>query len=359
MKRKIEDYIKHILIENYGERWEYIFSKSQIIQYLNLKSNAIHGDTKTRRSLANWYAIYSILHFYEEKGFVDNKEKYQKFDGFPYTSLLEFQRKQYGGEKLQNHGLNSRVNGEFINKIAIDKEKNPIIINDGKYLIHPDYLYIDGKDTTKVILEIIEKYQNILINKDNKFTGILNDILTMNSSSDKKKALKSILNEDTEARIFEIISFAILEAHYKNNNVYIGFDLNKIEKKNLSLYKTGRTNANDGGIDFVMRPLGRFFQVTEVDNYDKFFLDMEKVNHFPITFVVKTKKTSNLVEKEIRDYLIEKSGGMEMLKKRYLDSLEEVITIQELNKWMGELNDEDVNYAIGEIDRYFRMEMNI
>lgn len=27
--------------------------------------------------------------------------------------------------------------------------------------------------------------------------------------------------------------------------------------------KTGRTNANDGGIDFVTKPLGRFFQVTE------------------------------------------------------------------------------------------------
>ncbi len=30
-------------------------------------------------------------------------------------------------------------------------------------------------------------------------------------------------------------------------------------KKKLQLYKTGRTNANDGGIDFVMRPIGRFF----------------------------------------------------------------------------------------------------
>ena len=343
MKRKIEDYIKRILIDNYGDKWEYIYNKSQMIQYLNLKSNAIHGDTKTRRSLANWYEIYSILHFYEKRGFIDHKEKYQKFAGFPYTSLLEFQRNQYGGEKLQNHGLNSRVNGEFINKIAIDKEKNPIIINDGKYLI----------------LKIIEKYQNILINKDNEFTGILYDILVMYNSSDKKKALRSILNEDTEARVFEIISFAILEAHYKNKNVYIGFNLNKIEKKNLNLYKTGRTNANDGGIDFVMRPLGRFFQVTEVDNYDKFFLDMEKVNHFPITFVVKTKKTSDIVNKEIRDYLIDKSGGMEMLKKRYLNALEEVITIQELNKWMEELNDEDVNYAINEIERYFKLEMNI
>ena len=48
-----------------------------------------------------------------------------------------------------------------------------------------------------------------------------------------------------------------------------------------------------------------------------------------------------------------------MLKKSYLYALEEVITIQELNKWMEELNDEDVNYAINEIERYFKLEMNI
>lgn len=45
------------------------------------------------------------------------------------------------------------------------------------------------------------------------------------------------------------------------------------------MYKTGRTNANDGGIDFVMRPVGRFFQVTEVNNYDKYLLDIDKVIH--------------------------------------------------------------------------------
>jgi len=29
-------------------------------------------------------------------------------------------RTLYGGEKLQNHALNSRVNGEFANKIALN-----------------------------------------------------------------------------------------------------------------------------------------------------------------------------------------------------------------------------------------------
>ena len=56
----------------------------------------------------------------------------------------------------------------------------------------------------------------------------------------------------------------------------------------MQLFKTGRTNANDGGIDFVMRPVGRFFQVTEVNNYDKYLLDIDKVMHFPVSFVIKT-----------------------------------------------------------------------
>ena len=50
------------------------------------------------------------------------------------------------------------------------------------------------------------------------------------------------------------------------------------------LYKTGRTNANDGGIDFVMRPLGRFFQVTETVDVNKYFLDIDKIQRFPLTF---------------------------------------------------------------------------
>ena len=39
----------------------------------------------------------------------------------------------------------------------------------------------------------------------------------------------------------------------------------------IKLYKTGKTNANDGGIDFVMKPLGRFFQVTETLDFKKYF----------------------------------------------------------------------------------------
>lgn len=47
------------------------------------------------------------------------------------------------------------------------------------------------------------------------------------------------------------------------------------------------TNANDGGIDYIMKPLGRVFQVTEVLDFNKYFLDIDKLIHYPITFVIK------------------------------------------------------------------------
>lgn len=55
----------------------------------------------------------------------------------------------------------------------------------------------------------------------------------------------------------------------------------------------------------------------------------------------------------------EKSGGLEVLKELYHNAVEEVITINELLSWMGELNEEDTDFLIEEIDRYFRIEMNM
>ena len=52
--------------------------------------------------------------------------------------------------------------------------------------------------------------------------------------------------------------------------------MDKLNTENLKLYKTGRTNANDGGIDFVMKPLGRFFQVTETLDFKNTFLTLIK-----------------------------------------------------------------------------------
>ena len=355
----MRDFIKNILVEEYNEKYNEIYEKSDIIRYLDKKTGAIEGDSKTRRSLGNIYAIYSVLHYYIEMGFYNNKAKYQKFEGFEYNILWTFCKKQYGGNKLQNHALNNRLNTEFINKVSKDSNKELLIINGSKYLIHVDYLYINGIDISKTIVRIIEKYIELLKTKDFKLSTDLEILRNLKDLNEKKFKIDSLLEEKSEARIFEIISYAILKNHYKNQHIYIGTSLTKIKKEHLNLYKTGRTNANDGGIDFVMKPLGRFFQVTEVDKYDKYLLDIDKVLHFPITFVIKTEEKKELVLKDIKDYIKEKSGGMEVIIEKYSNSIEEIITINELREWLNKLSDESINNLIEDIDTYYKIELNI
>lgn len=206
---------------------------------------------------------------------------------------------------------------------------------------------------------MIEEYISILELKDNKLIGDINLLINFETTDEKKTKLKELLDEDSEARIFEIISYAILKNHYKNTKVYIGYSIETLKEEYLTLYKTGRTNANDGGIDFVMRPLGRFFQVTEVNNYDKYLLDIDKVMHFPVTFIIKTEKTKDIIQSELIDYINKKSKGMKIIKDRYNNAIEEIITINELKNWLEELNDESTNNLLRDIDMYYRLELNI
>lgn len=357
VKKNPEKYILDILERHFPNRSMEIYNKCELIQYFNLKSNAIHGDSKTRRALANWYAIYSLLHFYKDAGFINNPE-YKKFDGFNYTPLFKFIRSLYGGSKLQNHALNSRVNGEFKNKIPSDKGML-IIIHENKYLLNPAYLYVDGEDLTEIYIEIIKEYINLLIKKDHHLSIILEELENIGDLDLKKNKIIDLLTEDTEARIFEIISYAILANHYKKTKVFIGYSPNELEIQYLQLYKTGRTNANDGGIDFVMKPLGRFFQVTEVDSYDKYFLDIDKVLKFPITFVVKTIQSKNIIYNQLVKYADVKSGGHEIIKSKYLDAIEEIITINELKEWLNRLDGDEVQQIIKDIDVYYKLEFNV
>lgn len=95
------------------------------------------------------------------------------------------------------------------------------------------------------------------------------------------------------------------------------------------MYKTGRTNANDGGIDFVMKPLGKFFQVTETIDAGKYFLDIDKVQRYPITFVVKTEQPPEEVLDQVKKQATAKYH-IKAIVQRYLESIEEVINIPEL-----------------------------
>lgn len=352
-----EIFVEDILKADYPTDYQKIYDRSPLLQYLDKKMKAVHGNSKTRRSLANIYAIYSILFFYQ-KDFYNKKEEYRQFGGYDYMRLFHFYRSLYGGNKLQNHALNSRVNGEFHNKIK-DAVNDLIIVNNGKYLIHIDYIYVDGHDISLVSCKIIKKYIDLLMAKDHELISIFEELRGLTDYSEKKAKINALLTEDAEARIFEIISYAILKNHFKNITVFFGYTRDTIDEVSLELFKTGRTNANDGGIDFVMRPVGRFFQVTEVNNYDKYLLDIDKVMHFPISFVIKTKKSKKNVLDELERYIKQRSSGMTVLEERYNKAIEEIITINELQMWTSELNNNDVDGIIRDIDIYYKHEMNM
>lgn len=352
-----EDFIKKILKETFPNEYQTVYDESLLLQYLDKKMRAVHGDSKTRRSLASIYAIYSILHFYQDD-FFNQPDKYREFDGYDYMRLFTFYRSLYGGSKLQNHALNSRVNGEFRNKFP-NSTNDLIVVNNGKYMLHIDYLYIKEIDISKICCKVIEKYVELLMTKDHALLNTLQTMQQLTDYSEKKEKINALLTEDAEARIFEIISYAILKNHYSNIKVYFGYSLETIEEEKLQLFKTGRTNANDGGIDFVMRPIGRFFQVTEVNSYDKYLLDIDKVMHFPITFVVKTNSTKEQVLDDLNNYINKRANGMRIIEQRYKKSIEEIITINELQQWTFSLANKDIDGIIRDIDIYYKLEMNM
>lgn len=352
-----EEFVKDILQTEYPESYQKIYDSSLLLQYLDRKMKAVHGDSKTRRSLANIYAIYSILYFYQTD-FYNKPDKYRNFGGYDYMRLFNYYRGLYGGSKLQNHALNSRVNGEFKNKFPTITN-DLIIIDNGKYLLHIDYLYVGQTDISRAAVKIIEKYVDLLIAKDHALIQILQRMQELTDYTEKKNQIITLLNENAEARIFEIISYAILRNHYKNIKVYFGYTPETVKAEELQLFKTGRTNANDGGIDFVMRPVGRFFQVSEVSSYEKYLLDVDKVMHFPISFVIKTNSTKQAVLKEFEEYIEERANGMRVIRERYEKAIEEVITINELKEWTSDLNDSDIDDIIRDIDIYYRLEMHM
>ncbi|MCH4828613.1 type II restriction endonuclease [Flavobacterium covae] len=107
--------------------------------------------------------------------------------------------------------------------------------------------------------------------------------------------------------------------------------MDNLTTESLQLYKTGRTNANDGGIDFVMKPLGRFFQVTETIDFKKYFLDIDKIQKYPISFVIKSEESTEDLLQKIRDNA-NKTYSIKSIVEKYMSCIEEVINIQVLRE---------------------------
>ena len=276
--------------------------------------------------------------------------------------LFDRQRELPFGAKLQNHALNQRMNQEFKKLFSVCPHTPIIRVPETKrYWINRNLLQIDGKtNIAKAVIEIDDEYVKT---KRSAFEGFISTCEQLKLAEDKtardsKKFILSLLEPNIDARVFEIVSFSILKNYYKEQTVYFGDSLDSIEEENLKLYKTGRTNANDGGIDFVMKPLGRFFQVTETTDVKKYFLDIDKLEKFPVTFVIK----SDISQKDLLE-MIEKGAkeqfSVTAVVKKYIDCVEEIINIDSLTKALDSIEKNgDIDKVLDEIIVQSKVEFN-
>jgi hypothetical protein len=361
MEHEFTKQIKKILNKIFGKHAESIFAQSQIVQYINLKTKSASKGSKSRGSFANLYAIYVLVEDYLSKNFHKNRQ-YNKYGGAKFTDLFKRQRELPFGQKLQNHALNSRMNEEF-KKFFPTCEYIPILrdAKTNRYWFNENLLKIrinNGKyNLAETIIKIIDKYIETKKDTFEKFIKFCETAPKL-----KKKELsafiKSLIEPTVDARVFEIVSFSILKYYYHNQNIYWGYEIDKLREDNLKLFKTGRTNANDGGIDFVMKPLGRFFQVTETVDVKKYFLDIDKIEKYPITFVVKSTEQVVALKNKIQKQA-ERQYSIKAIVSRYMSCIEEIINIPSLlDRFDRAANQGHIKDIMNEIIKQSKVEFN-
>lgn len=339
---EFKEVIRTIIEKDYPDYADAIMERSLLVQYLVKKTVSANRGSKSRGSFANIYAIYVLVEDYINNGYSFSgvlskgqrpKKDYSKYEGAKYSDLFKRMRELPFGEKLQNHALNNRMASEF-QKFFPDANIEPIPRNleTKRYWINDKLLKIkiNGNtiDLSNAILEIIDQYVRT---KQNSFTEFVKTCEALENVSSKNPQdvqdfIFNLVNPNQDARLFEVVSYSILKYYYHNQKIYWGFERNKIQEDNLKLYKTGRTNANDGGIDFVMKPLGRFFQVTETLDFKKYFLDIDKIERYPISFVIKSTDSVENIKKKIYQDAVE-TYSISQIVEIYMNCIEEVINI--------------------------------
>ena len=371
MKHSFTEAILGVLRKHFGKDAEALLAASPLLQYLNIKTRSANRGSKARGSFANHYALYVLVEDYLAKGFAEDRTgQYKRYEGARFSDLFRRQRELPFGAKLQNHALNSRLNDEFA-KYFPTLDLRPILRDqkDQRYWVNERLLIVklpgskasQECNLAESIIEIIDTY---VAAKRSAFDAFIETCerlaeLASQSGADAIAFVESQLQPTVDARVFEIVTFAVLKAHYGEQSIFWGWAEDAIQEDPLALYKTGRTNANDGGIDFVMKPIGRFFQVTETIDVNKYFLDIDKVHRFPLTFVVKSVASEAEIKLELRREAHRKYG-VDAIVQRYMESVEEIINIP---KVVGVFTDlvarNKVQQVMDEIVLQSRVEFNV
>lgn len=327
--------IKSVLQRHFENDADEIFEKSQLIQYLNEKTRSANKGSKARSSFNSLYSIYTLVKDYLDNGY-DKSGDYSLYEGARFTKLLKQARNLPYGSKIQNHSFNNRTNDEFR---KFDKTLLPILrdTQTKRYWINVNLLIVNvGKANFNLadsIIEIIDEYIKTKQDAFHRFVKACKELQVISNTTPQKvqEFIFGLMDPNVDARLFEIVSYSILKYYYHDQTIIWGFDMDNLNTENLKLYKTGRTNANDGGIDFVMKPLGTFFQVTETIDFKKYFLDIDKIQKFPITFVIKSDESIDNLKSKIRENA-NKTYSIKVIVDTYMACIEEVINIPILNE---------------------------
>ena len=293
-----------------------------VVSYLKKKTAAVDRGSKARRSLGNLYALQVLA-----EDFCNGLE-----DGTQFSSLLNRMREKPFGSKLQNHPLDNRLNDEFRRMTALGAELLPVqqgSSDAGKTRkISKKLLGLEGGDPKEVasfVVDVVDSFASVITSGQEEFVS---EIESIETSPEIRSFVERTLAKDSDARLFEVVSFCLLKQHFQRSTITYSINECPVIEQQLTLFKTGRTNANDGGIDFVLKPMGRFFQVTETLDFRKYFLDFDKLNRSPMTFVVKTEMSSSEVTEKIKSDSVQSRGVK--LTEVYMKLFEEVFTNSEL-----------------------------
>ena len=363
-KQGFTDVIVEILEKHFPAQGEMLLSRNTLLQYLNYKTKAANRGSKSRPSFGNIYAIYVLVEDYVKKDF-HIQSGYENYVGARFTILLARMRELPFGRKLQNHALNHRLNQEFAKRHP-SEDAQPVLRDPdtNRYWINEQLLQVhNGSSSLNIacaILEIVDAYAQARQDSLDAFIRDCKNLSNIRTNpNDAKDFVRSLLRPDIDARIFEIVSYAILKRKYADIQIYWGWTPHELKQEFLSLYKTGRTNANDGGIDFIMKPLGRIFQVTETTDVGKYFLDIDKLQRFPITFVVKSEEEPGVLKEKMREHAQKKYKIVKVIE-RYMECIEEIINVPLLmDDFNNILLNEQLDSVIKEIIQQSQIEFNL
>ena len=336
----MNDFIMDIISSHYNndkKQAARIYQYAYLLQYLDKKTQSVDKSSKARGSFANLYAIYVLVEDYIKNGYMSSLKRYCEYTGMMFTDALARTRELPFGEKLQNHALNSRCNDEFKKFFVSETTEIPIKRNldTGRYWINERLLEVQISPTDVVniaplCIEIIDKYVELKMKRFSSFFEDLNALKNTVLSNPQKSVnfISETLKPNSDARIFEIVSYVIIKYHFIDQTIKYTLD-GIVQEVPLTVFKVGRTNANDGGIDYIMKPLGRIFQVTEILDFKKYFLDIDKLIHYPITFVIKQDITPQEALRRIKQEASDKYSDINVLNQ-YISCFEEIITIPTL-----------------------------